>query len=127
MGAFSSSNTRARKSRFRLAEGALRTPEDGYVGAGVDVQSGEDYLIHTDIRGRSGAEAIALGACALAIGGGAIHADDVVGAYVEEGNLPALRAALAKYDAKQAPKAPRRKRAAPAKAPAKAPPESPVE
>jgi hypothetical protein len=89
---FSTTATVARKSRFVMAEQTRSTAEGGRVGVGTD-SNGSAYLVHEI--GRQ-TEAVALGAVATAVAGGAIPVRQLVKAFGETGLLAQLVAEVAK-------------------------------
>lgn len=89
--AFSVSTKVLRASRYTLTD-PRDTAEGGRVGVGVDAK-GNAYLVHEIGRAT---EAIALGAAATAIAGGAIPVPAIVGAFKETGALETLRAEILK-------------------------------
>lgn len=96
---FSVNTAVARKSRYTVTN-ARPTHEGGKVGVGVD-SNNNAFLVHEI--GRS-TEAIALGAVATAVAGGAIPIDALVQAFKETGQLEALKDATLAATAPPAPK-----------------------
>lgn len=89
---FSTKTRVARSSRYTVAN-ARETAEGGRVGVGVDGK-GNAYLVHEIGRAT---EAVALGAVATAVAGGAIPVKALVGAFKEcPEQLTLLKAELAK-------------------------------
>jgi hypothetical protein len=86
---FSTKTRVARASRYTVAN-SRETAEGGRVGVGVD-SKGNAYLVHEIGRAT---EAVALGAVATAVAGGAIPLSALVRAFKETGQADALKAAL---------------------------------
>ncbi len=104
MPAFTTQGSASKRGRYVIAPDAsviIGKPENGErVGVGVVPGKDGDALVHEHGPAQT---AVPLYAVASAIASGkVIPAQALIGAFVETGQLPALRKALAAFDAEQA-------------------------